>query len=292
MNTLNDWCTWHYDEGKLRYEYAKYEGPTLSFHDALVENAKSIIDTFPGEPLSLMFSGGVDSELMLRAFIEVGHPFTVNVFRYDQNYNQYDVDFALKICGELNVSPKIIDINATHFYEHDAWDLSNKIKTGHFRALIQSTFVDYVDGIALYGTGDPRFYRPVDSYEEKVEWLVQDNEYETAWVNYAEDRKSIMWLRWHPAVISSMMQLGWFRRLINDEYFGKLGVNSTKVIGYRDAYPDLASRIKKTGFEEMDHLVLPLQTKHDEIYGDSRRQTAEMTVSELERKLWGTSENF
>jgi hypothetical protein len=51
----------------------------------------------------------------------------------------------------------------------------------------------------------------------------------------------------------------WIKKLINDEYYGKLGTNSTKIIGYREAYPDLIERKKKTGFENCQDLILEFE---------------------------------
>jgi hypothetical protein len=45
--------------------------------------------------------------------------------------------------------------------------------------------------------------------------------------------------------------MAWFQNLINDKYVGRLGVNSTKLQGYREVYPGMIGRKKKTGFEKI-----------------------------------------
>jgi hypothetical protein len=49
--------------------------------------------------------------------------------------------------------------------------------------------------------------------------------------------------------------LNWFKKLVNDRFTGKLGINSTKIQGFRELYPDLLERKKSTGFEKIDHIV-------------------------------------
>jgi hypothetical protein len=50
------------------------------------------------------------------------------------------------------------------------------------------------------------------------------------------------------------INLPWFQKLINDEYYGKLGAYSTKLDGYKQQYPELLPRIKKTGFEKINNV--------------------------------------
>jgi hypothetical protein len=84
------------------------------------------------------------------------------------------------------------------------------------------------------------------------------------------------------------MSMAWFKKLINDEYYGKLGTNSTKLIGYREAYPDMIDRQKKTGFENIDSLInefaLFLQKKYA---GSHYVHLVDRTIAELWLEIAG-----
>jgi hypothetical protein len=293
--TKDNWYSWQYDGekfgkpdgGKLKTFYSKTD-KHLTFKEALIENARATVDAFPNEQLDLMFSGGIDSEIILQAFKEIGHPIRVNIFKYENAYNFYDVQHALRACQLVGIKPNVIDFNLEKFYENDAYDLMCVVKCSHARAMPHLAFMDYVDGIPIFGSGDPRFYRPHDNYSEKATWLVQDAEYDIAWFRYAEmiERQAIMqWLKWTPEVVASMTETKWFKALTNDEYPGKLGPNSTKIEGYREAFP-LEQREKRTGFELTDKLVLPVQKAHHEKFGVIYGQMAERTVPEFLEEIW------
>jgi hypothetical protein len=304
--TERNWYKWYYGESEafawptpgkaLRTEYGRYQRPLLSFHEALTFNAAATVDYFGSIPFDLLFSGGVDSELMLRAYLDIGHPVHVNIIRFENSYNAYDVDYATRVCEALNVTPTYIDFNLAKFYENDALDLMESSLCSHARAVPHLKFVELVDGLPMLASGDPRFYRPHDDYSVRAEWLVQDAEYDLAWYRHTQaiGQPAIMqWLKWTPGVIAAMTQLTWFKELTNDMYPGKLGPNSTKLEGYREAHPDLLAREKRTGLESAEHLVHPVQQAHNRRHHEDPpySQTYERTVTSFLEELWGTSEN-
>jgi hypothetical protein len=83
-------------------------------------------------------------------------------------------------------------------------------------------------------------------------------EYEIGWSKYIKtlNRPAVMeWWKWTPELVLAFTKTEWFNKLINDQYYGKLGVHSTKIIGYREAFPNLVLRGKKTGFESCMNLI-------------------------------------
>jgi hypothetical protein len=84
------------------------------------------------------------------------------------------------------------------------------------------------------------------------------------------------------------MNTNWFNKLINDSYYGKMGSSSTKIIGYREAYPDLITRKKQTGFEKIDLLAEEMEQHLIKKYnGLPYRGSFDRTVSELRIELTG-----
>jgi hypothetical protein len=144
------------------------------------------------------------------------------------------------------------------FYLNDAEYISELAQVDRPRALPQLKFLDYFDEVAIAGASDPTWYRPSDDYSKKVEWLMCDFEHDVGWSKYVKEtnRPAIMeWFKWTPEMVVGFTKSKWFHNLTNDHYYGKLGINSTKLIGYREAYPGMIDRIKKTGFETVDPLI-------------------------------------
>jgi hypothetical protein len=216
------------------------------------------MDHYPGLRPSIFFSGGVDSELILRAYLEIGANPKVYIVRYENDLNIYDVSYAITICTILNVDYNLIDFNLQKFYENDAEKISEDSQIDRPRMLPHVKFTDCADGLIIVGHSDVRWYRPHDDYTKKAIWMAQDFEHDIGCDKYniLHNRPAIyQWWKWTPGLVISYTQLDWFKKLINDEYIGKLGINSTKIIGFREVYPDMIQRVKQTGFEKIDTLI-------------------------------------
>lgn len=264
----NSWYRWNYGDNDifgrqtgnlpLRTYYGKLEKPLLSFKEELINAAKSSLDHYPGLKPCVFFSGGLDSELILRSYLEIGSNPEVYIVRYEKDYNLYDVSYAVAICNSLQIDYHLIDFNLEKFYENDAEKISEEAQIDRPRMLPPLKFTDVADGLIIVGHSDVRWYRPSDDYSKKCEWLAQDFEHDIGCDKYniLHNRPAIyQWWKWTPGLVLSFTKLEWFERLINDEYFGKLGTNSTKIFGFQELYPNILFRKKFTGFEKVDFII-------------------------------------
>lgn len=65
---------------------------------------------------SVLLSGGIDSEVVVRAFHESGSPFQITILRMKDGLNSHDLEWALEICEDVKVKPEFIDIDLAEFY--------------------------------------------------------------------------------------------------------------------------------------------------------------------------------
>jgi hypothetical protein len=291
----NNWYYWTYSgkafdrrtdsSQELKTVFTEFNRTVGSFKDELLNNARSTIEYFNGKKFSLLFSGGMDSELVLRSYLELKHNFDVNIFRYERDYNIYDVSHAVIVCEKLNVPYKIIDFNLEKYYETDAEYISELAQIDRPRALPQLKFMDYVDNIPIIGASDCRWYRVNEDYNRPSEWWIQCFEHDIGYSKYVREtnREAVTeWFKWTPGAVVSYTYLNWFKKLTTDQYIGKTGVTSTKYLGYKEAYPDLLERTKKTGFEYTDHLVLEFEEHLKKKYnGLIYRQTDQRSMSDF-----------
>ena len=300
----NNWHGWKYGDHP---EYSKQiaNQPFRTFHrksditvgsykEELIKAAQSTIDTYPNQKFTLFFSGGADSELVLRSYLAINHPIEVIIYRYENDYNLYDVSYAVTVCSMLGVSYRLIDFNLQKFYENDAEKYSEISEIDRPRSLPHLKFLETTDNIGILGQGDPWWCRKeyID-YSVKGTWEYKDTE---SFVGAAKFIKHInkpsidRWLKWTPGLFLSYTRLAWFKKLINDGIIGKTGVNSTKLQGYREAYPELIDRSKLTGFEKIDTLINEvekhLSTKNN---GLIYRQDCTMSLSQIEQDILGSS---
>lgn len=264
----NNWYIWQYGDDnpfgrqtaglEFKTRFNKFYDPINTFGEELRNAAKSTLEHYPGLRPAIFFSGGVDSEIVLRAYLDIGANPEVCIIRYENDINILDVSYAIAICSSLGVNFRLIDFNLKKFYENDAEKISEYAQIDFPKALPQLKFIDYTDGLPILCSGDPSWCRTDEDYTKHGTWTSKCYEHEVGWSKYIRyiDRPAIAeWLKWTPGLVLSYTKLNWFKKLINDEYYGKLGVNSTKIFGYREAYPDLILRKKLTGFESIEHLI-------------------------------------
>ena len=267
-----NWYNWSYNEEKFSRSFSKedvfstaFEIDSVSvgtFRQELLSASKDILDHYPGLRPCIMFSGGIDSEIVLRSFLEIGADPEVCIFRYENDYNMYDVSYAVTVCSMLDVKYRIIDFSLKNYYEQEAETISENAQIDRAMVLPQLKFMEYTDGLPIYSEGVPSWNRTDDDYSKQGTWLMSCWEHDIGWSKYMiyKNRPAVMeYFKWSPSLMTAWNNTTWIKKLINDEYYGKLGTNSTKIIGYREAYPDLLERKKKTGFENCQDLILEFE---------------------------------
>jgi len=295
----NNWYSWSYDDrlfgrqtsnDKFNTNFGQYNGRVSNFKDELFNAARSTIDHCDSTPV-ILFSGGIDSEIMLRAFLEIGANPEILIARYENDYNIYDVSYAVTVCSILNVPYKILDFNLQKFYENDAERMSELSQIDRPRALPYCKLLELVDGFPIMGASDLSPWRTNDDYSIKGTWMMRCWEHDIGWSKFLRqiNKPGIAeWFKWTPGLVLSYMKTTWFNKLVNDKYYGKLGSNSTKLIGYREAYPDLIERKKQTGFEKTDSLVNEFESFLQKKYnGLPYRQTVDRTPDQLKLEILG-----
>ena len=263
----NNWYSWSYGDlptfsrqpGNLRFKthFGCYAGTVGTFKQELHNAAASTVDHAGTRP-TILYSGGADSEIMLRAFVDIGANPRVVIARYENDYNIYDVSYAVVTCEMLNIHYDIIDFSLTNFYESDAIEYAELAQIDRPRALPYCKLLDMIDGFPVMGASDLTPVRSHSDYDTPGNWTIRCWEHDIGWSKFLRkiNKPGIAeWFKWTPGLVLSYMNTAWFQNLISDRYYGKLGSNSTKIVGYREAYPDLISRKKQTGFEKIDTLI-------------------------------------
>lgn len=294
----NNWYKWWYGSGSMFGRQTSnlpfntsygggLNGSIGSFKEEMLTAARSTMDHYSGLKPCVYFSGGLDSELVLRSYLDIGADPIVNIFRFENHINEYDVSYAIVICETLGVKYNIIDFNVKKFFENDAESISDIAQIDRPRGLPQLQFLDYTEGFAVLGIGDPRWTRSV---KDNTPWILLDQEHDTGWDKYILHKGMpaiAQWFKWTPELVLAYTETQWFKDLVlNNKWSGREGVTSTKLIGYREAYPDLLERTKKTGMEPIDSLINEFEEFLKKKYnGLPYRQVVPRTIDELRKEI-------
>jgi len=253
----DDWLSWTYDgvkfgkktspQSKFEFEFKKVINRPIKTHkEELLANTRLLRDKF-SEPFDLLFSGGVDSEVILRCHHELKIPINVFIFKYKNDYNYQDVRHALRICDELNVTPTVIDFNLNDFFEKEAYDIWKKVYTIHTGMLTHMKMVDYLDNIPVMGSGVPTWVC-VDG-----QWKYELQEFLHGQSLYANTigRKMIhTWYSYSPEVLLSHCELPRIQKLFSNPTTDPFLFETIKYYAYKDIWPEIVVRPKRNGYEQ------------------------------------------
>lgn len=253
----DNWLVWHYDGieygPKLNIDSIfeltinkTIRTPIMSYYDELCENARNIRDIIQG-PLDLLYSGGVDSEVVLRIHKDLKIPINVFIFRYENNLNHRDFNAAIQFCQSANIAYTVVDFNLKHFFENDAYDIWTKCYCDSSAWLVHMKMTEYLDNTPVIGQGEPYWRR-----QEDGTWVLEIHEsskFDTIYHKTIGRTAVTDWYEYRPEIILANMQLPKIARLLRDEVPGKTSSYSHKSSIHQDIWLDLVTRPKLVGFE-------------------------------------------
>ena len=223
-----------------------------SYKDALYNNARIMRDSFT-EPFDVLLSGGIDSEIVVRTFKDLGIEHNTFIFRLENDYNIRDVNDAISICQQINIPYKIINFNLEHFFEHDALEYFNKSFVPRAGRLPRLKWIEYLDNIPVFCDGEPYWKRLYNAdYSAQSEWHLQLGEDAYSSSLYASniDRTVIGdWYEYTPEIILSHMKHPMTQQLLNDQLPGKLSSWSSRYTMHQEIWPEVITRKKLVGYE-------------------------------------------
>lgn len=253
----NNWLTWEYNDNeygtksRLDDEFVLRLNKTVKrsvmhYYDELYENARKLRDLIVG-PMDLLFSGGIDSEVILRVYRDLKIPINVFIFKYEDMLNYREFNHAVKVCEDLNVNSTVVDFNVSKFFENDAYDIWTKCYCNSSGWLPHMKMTEYLDNTPVFGSGDPYWRKQDDGT-----WMFEIDEGAKFWTQYHSKIGRVAvtdWYEYSPEVILSHMQLPRIQQLINNQQPGKTSSFSNKSPVHKDHWHDIVIRPKMVGFE-------------------------------------------
>lgn len=202
----------------------------------------------------VMFSGGIDSELIVRAMHEIGADFKVVSFAYNNWHNSTDIWYAQQCCKELGLEHHIIDFDLDEFirtgmdkYIDDGYCATNIYRLTQIEFIKRgSELGDFV----VMGSGEQRFcmvnsitgmymvYGFANSMEYAKKHGINCNPF-----FYYSTPELIAAYHEIPIVKWSFTQ--------PDYYNNGAATYATKTIAYHSVYPNMMHRRKLNGFEQL-----------------------------------------
>lgn len=206
-----------------------------------------------GKDLMVMFSGGTDSEIVLRAFKHIGiTPRAVFVkFKYD--YNIADLYMAEKIAQNMGIKIEVVEFDVKDFYHSgQAWEFAAEIQCRQMAYLTVYHHIRKLQTPAVMG-GEMLFKRHVDRAGSRWYYCIRENEDASAmrFSNKYEIPLVNEWFSYTPEMMGYYLEHPKIRWLFSERYNYKLSSVSSKNTILHQYMPDLLEKRKTHGYERL-----------------------------------------
>lgn len=212
-------------------------------------------------PLDVLFSGGCESEIVVRSFLAAGIPIRITIMRFKNDLNRHDIQYALDFCRQRDLEFKLIELDLLDFWENRAPAYAEKSKAVSPQFPPLMWLCDQVDGFPVIGSGECfvgiRDAEQPGSVARRGEpWYLHEEEKSASWYRFliADGRPGVPgFFQYTPELMYAFLDEDWTRRLAAGLVPGEVANERTKLKVYKKHF-DLEDRPKYTGYEQvMEH---------------------------------------
>ncbi len=272
MLTHNNWFSHGFSQGgnQPRYadtwniEFTHSELDTdISFPDAVHEALKILAAN--NSKLVVQYSGGLDSEIIIREAVKNNIDVIPYTLRFNNNLNDHEMYYCKILESELGIKINYIDIDINSWYydidfhngycyyiqEYDMWHPAAP-QAWWLRDIISDIEGDCC---VINGSGDTPLSRRAQKFSPSDwQWAVSfnlDGHWKRLWFSekYYPSDAPLFYL-YTPELQFSYLNHDLFKKCVTADSF-KLGSTSTRHQMYQSYYPEIKPRTKYTGYEKL-----------------------------------------
>jgi hypothetical protein len=238
---------------KYSLKFTKAEQSVLDYKNESIRTANLIKEKSNNETIWISYSGGIDSECIIKSFLEAKIDFKLAMNRFKNDMNEYDLFYARKFCQEHDLKLYEFEIDVEKFLENDLEEYAFELNCNSPIFPTHLFLWDKLDGFIVGGHGDPIFRR----IENTNNWYFQVKENEDVVYRYLKWRNrngAPSFYSYTPEMILSFMYTGEFSRLVTFGHRGKVaGSTGTKELILQKNF-GVEKRTCATGFENIKFL--------------------------------------
>lgn len=258
---------------KFTAEYGPISDPNvLNWRKANELAAKKIFERREGD-LVLLLSGGTDSEICLRSFIDQNIPIKTITLRFqdvDQDAELKDIE---RLISTYSLRHEYLDIHLMEFVQSkEFYETIDAVKCVSPIIGCHLWLANQIHGTPVIAQGEaelkkqiPQDYIPGVSPYEPSPWSLYESERLCSiYVNFIQRRKPAIpgFFQYLPEqTYSFLTRNSLLSDLINHRVVGKLGTRTSKNLISQQFYPDIPLRQKLHGWEN-------IQKFHDKLRAD------------------------
>jgi hypothetical protein len=228
-----------------RYLKSTYKQELLRTADLIHEDL--------GDDFVVLLSGGTDSEIVARNFVENGLKPRCVTIKFKHGYNDYDVQESYRIANELNLEVEAYDFDVEEFlYSGEADEFGKKLQCTQITYLMVYHTVMKLGMPAVMG-GEVLMRRNINTNPSSWYYCFRENEDASA-MRFSNTYGIPLvneYFSYTPELLLYWLELPMIEKLVNEKYNYKLASVSSKNAILKSLVPEIKERVKTHGFEKL-----------------------------------------
>lgn len=234
--------------GKIDINYYK----SSNYRTELLRTADLIYNDY-GTQFALFLSGGTDSEIVLRSFLDIGIKPQCYTIKFKDDDNLNDVNEAIYLAKEFDISLNIIDFDVKDFlYSGKAIDFGKKLQCTQITYLMVYYCILEIQLPAVMG-GELLLRRNINTNPSTWYYCFRENEDASA-IRFSQQYNLPLvneYFSYTPELMLYYLEDPDIQQLVNIKYNFKLSSVSSKNNILRKFVPEIKLRTKTHGFEKL-----------------------------------------
>jgi hypothetical protein len=212
-----------------------------------------IVRTDLGKELVVFFSGGTDSEIVLRSFVSIGiRPRSVFI-KFFGGFNEDDLKYAIAITDELSITLEIIEFDVLEFYlSGEASEISKNLNCSQIAYLTVYYNILKLQAPAVMG-GEMLLKKHLDVNLSKWYYCIRENEDASAMRFSLKYNIPLVneWFSYTPEMIGYYLEDIDVQQLIGNDINYKFTSVSSKNKILKKLFPNIQEKNKTHGYEKL-----------------------------------------
>ena len=270
------WYNWRERPAdRWRVAYGRCSRPVMDWRSECIATARAIRST-TNLDLWVLFSGGIDSEVVIQSFMFAGVQIRAAITCFHDDLNIQDVRYAVKFCETHEVPYRLLRLDIKHFFRAGlALRYAEGTKCVQPQLLHTMWAMDQIDGYPILGSGECFLERQsaIDGCGAQSAasiWVMAEKERIASWYRHlirTQREGCAGFFQYTPEIMLSFLMDETISRLCTNQIEEFDDTKPIKQLVYRK-YFLLEPRKKYHGFENVLHLDEELRPELDRKFGD------------------------
>lgn len=230
------------------YHVGQIEREPMSFVHECKKSAE-LIRGSTSLPITVLYSGGIDSEIVMESFRTTKIEIRAAFCKYENNYNGHDFEYAQEYCNGHGIPLDIVDLNLMKFWDQEVYDYASLAGCLSPQLNVIMWLMEQLDGYLVAATGDVEFRRDHDRI-----WRYAINEGgDCSWNRFVELKGMDVvpcFPEYTPEQLLANLELPYLKRLALGEIDYENSTICSKPAIYENTF-DFKQRPKFSGFEKV-----------------------------------------